>query len=78
MPSMASPCQSMAPVRMYVTGCIVEDHARALELVVTKGKPGESYNIGGRAERTNLSVVETICDILDRNVRGAVAGAIAT
>lgn len=43
----------------------VEDHARALELVVTKGKPGESYNIGGRAERTNLSVVETICDILD-------------
>ncbi|MEJ1121084.1 dTDP-glucose 4,6-dehydratase [Phyllobacterium sp. CCNWLW109] len=44
----------------------VEDHARALELVVTKGKPGESYNIGGRAEQTNLSVVETICDILDK------------
>jgi dTDP-glucose 4,6-dehydratase len=43
----------------------VEDHARALELVVTKGRPGESYNIGGRAERTNLSVVETICGILD-------------
>lgn len=44
----------------------VEDHARALELVVTKGKPGQSYNIGGRAEQTNLSVVETICDILDK------------
>lgn len=44
----------------------VEDHARALELVVTKGKAGESYNIGGRAEQTNLSVVETICDILDK------------
>ena len=43
----------------------VEDHARALELVVTKGRPGESYNIGGRAERTNLAVVETICDMLD-------------
>jgi dTDP-glucose 4,6-dehydratase len=43
----------------------VEDHARALELVVTKGDVGESYNIGGRAERTNLSVVEAICDILD-------------
>ena len=43
----------------------VEDHARALELVVTKGKVGESYNIGGSAERTNLSVVESICDILD-------------
>ena len=44
----------------------VEDHARALELVVRKGRPGESYNVGGKAERTNLSVVETICDLLDR------------
>lgn len=43
----------------------VEDHARALELVVTKGTVGESYNIGGRAERSNLSVVESICDTLD-------------
>ena len=44
----------------------VDDHARALELVMTRGRVGESYNIGGRAERTNLEVVETICDILDR------------
>lgn len=44
----------------------VEDHARALALVATKGKLGESYNIGGRAERTNLNVVETICSILDK------------
>ena len=44
----------------------VDDHARALELVMTRGRIGESYNIGGRAERTNLEVVETICDILDR------------
>jgi dTDP-glucose 4,6-dehydratase len=44
----------------------VDDHARALELVVTRGAVGESYNVGGRSERTNLSVVETICDILDR------------
>ncbi|MEP7453282.1 dTDP-glucose 4,6-dehydratase [Phyllobacterium sp. SB3] len=43
----------------------VEDHARALELVVKQGKPGESYNIGGRAERTNLQVVEAICNVLD-------------
>jgi dTDP-glucose 4,6-dehydratase len=60
------------PLPVYGAGAnirdwlFVEDHARALELVVTKGKPGESYNIGGRAERTNLSVVETICDILDK------------
>ncbi|MBB6465518.1 dTDP-glucose 4,6-dehydratase [Aminobacter lissarensis] len=43
----------------------VEDHARALEAVMTKGRIGESYNIGGRAERTNLEVVETICALLD-------------
>ena len=44
----------------------VGDHARALELVCTKGRPGRSYNIGGRNERSNLTVVETICDTLDR------------
>ena len=44
----------------------VEDHARALALVATTGRLGESYNIGGRAERTNLNVVETICAILDK------------
>ncbi|NTS30896.1 dTDP-glucose 4,6-dehydratase [Phyllobacterium sp. BT25] len=44
----------------------VEDHARALEAVVTKGAVGESYNIGGHNEKTNLNVVETICDILDQ------------
>lgn len=44
----------------------VEDHARALELVVTRGRRGENYNIGGRAQRSNLQVVESICDILDR------------
>lgn len=43
----------------------VADHARALHLVATRGKVGESYNIGGNAERTNLAVVETICDVLD-------------
>jgi dTDP-glucose 4,6-dehydratase len=44
----------------------VEDHARALELILTRGQPGEKYNVGGRNERTNLQVVEAICDILDR------------
>ena len=46
----------------------VDDHARALELVVTRGMVGESYNVGGREERTNLAVVETICDALDARV----------
>ncbi|ADG12529.1 dTDP-glucose 4,6-dehydratase [Caulobacter segnis] len=43
----------------------VEDHARALHLIATRGVPGESYNVGGRNERTNLQVVEAICDVLD-------------
>ena len=46
----------------------VDDHAKALELVLTKGQVGESYNVGGRNERTNLQVVETICDVLDARV----------
>jgi len=44
----------------------VEDHVRALALIAEKGAVGGSYNVGGRAERTNLCVVETICEILDR------------
>ncbi|MDP5039891.1 MAG: GDP-mannose 4,6-dehydratase, partial [Paraglaciecola sp.] len=43
----------------------VEDHARALYLVVKSGKVGETYNIGGHNEKRNLQVVETICDLLD-------------
>ncbi len=44
----------------------VEDHARALALVMTKGEPGQTYNIGGRNERSNLAVVEAIADALDQ------------
>jgi dTDP-glucose 4,6-dehydratase len=46
----------------------VEDHARALRVVLEKGRPGEKYNVGGRNERGNLQVVETICDLLDELV----------
>lgn len=43
----------------------VEDHARALYTVITQGKAGETYNIGGHNEQTNLKVVETICTLLE-------------
>ena len=43
----------------------VEDHAKALYLILTQGRIGEKYNVGGRNERTNLQVVERLCDILD-------------
>ncbi len=43
----------------------VEDHARALYKVVTEGKVGETYNIGGHNEKQNIEVVRTICALLD-------------
>ncbi|MDD2540689.1 MAG: dTDP-glucose 4,6-dehydratase [Desulfuromonadaceae bacterium] len=46
----------------------VEDHARALVEVVTKGQIGETYNIGGHNEQRNLTVVHTICDLLEELV----------
>jgi len=46
----------------------VDDHARALRLVLEQGKTGETYNIGGHNEKTNLDVVKTICSLLDELV----------
>jgi dTDP-glucose 4,6-dehydratase len=43
----------------------VEDHARALWLILTKGTVGESYNVGGNGERRNIEIVEAIADLLD-------------
>ncbi len=46
----------------------VEDHARALHLVVKKGEVGETYNIGGHNEKANIEVVKTICTLLEELV----------
>src|SRR5713226_6893296 len=43
----------------------VEDHAEALALVLQKGRPGETYNVGGDSERRNIDVVHAICGLLD-------------
>ena len=43
----------------------VKDHCEALSTVLAKGKPGETYNIGGNAKRDNLTIVKTLCAILD-------------
>ena len=43
----------------------VEDHCRALDLVVRSGVPGRTYNVGGHNERSNLEVVHAICDLVD-------------
>ncbi len=52
----------------------VEDHAKALVKVVTEGIVGETYNIGGHNEKTNLSVVEAICELLEELVLNKPAG----
>ena len=51
----------------------VDDHARALIDVVTRGVPGQTYNVGGHNERTNLQVVHTVCDILSELRPGRLA-----
>lgn len=62
---------AMKPLPVYGKGenvrdwLFVEDHARALATVAMRGEPGETYNIGSNSERTNLDVVEAICDLLD-------------
>ena len=43
----------------------VDDHARALDLIIERGMPGETYNVGGRNERRNIDVVRRICAVLD-------------
>ena len=43
----------------------VEDHAQAIEQVIASGQPGETYNVGGGAEKTNLWLVKQICRLLD-------------
>src|SRR5262245_52229655 len=47
----------------------VDDHAQALTLVLEQGRIGETYNIGGSAERRNIDVVGTICEVMDRLTR---------
>ena len=64
-------CLDGKPLPVYGKGAnvrdwlYVEDHVKALCLVNEKGRDGETYNVGGHNERTNLEVVKTVCSILD-------------
>ena len=64
-------CLDGKPLPVYGNGAnvrdwlYVDDHVKALCLVNEKGVPGETYNVGGHNERTNLEVVQTICSIMD-------------
>jgi len=56
----------------------VDDHAAALQLVLERGAPGDTYNVGGESERRNIDVVQTICAILDRLRPSGLAGGYAS
>ena len=47
----------------------VQDHCAAIQLAVTKGSPGEVYNIGGNSETTNIHIVRTLCDLVDESLK---------
>ncbi|TVV76118.1 dTDP-glucose 4,6-dehydratase [Sphingomonas solaris] len=71
-PLMIIKCLAGEPLPVYGAGAnvrdwlYVDDHVRALRAVFEGGRPGESYMVGGNSERTNLTVVNTICETLDR------------
>ena len=56
----------------------VDDHAQALTLVLERGRVGETYNIGGKAERRNIDVVSAICDAMDQLSHARTARRIAS
>jgi dTDP-glucose 4,6-dehydratase len=47
----------------------VEDHCAAIGLALTRGEPGEVYNVGGNSETTNIHIVRTLCDLLDERLK---------
>jgi dTDP-glucose 4,6-dehydratase len=65
-------CLRGEPIPVYGKGenirdwLYVKDHAEALYAVVTKGRVGETYNIGGNNERTNLELVQSLCQLMDK------------
>lgn len=70
-PLMATRCLTRSSLPLYGDGqhirdwLHVDDHVRALECVLRRGVLGQTYNVGARCERTNLSVVQEICDCVD-------------
>ena len=72
-PLMIANCLNDKPLPVYGKGenvrdwLYVEDHCRAIDMIIHEGRVGEVYNIGGHNERTNLQVVETIIDALGKS-----------
>lgn len=73
-PTIIRKAVSGEPIPIYGDGTNIRDwlyvldHCKGIALAVEKGRPGETYNIGGRNERKNLYIAHTICEILDRKL----------
>jgi dTDP-glucose 4,6-dehydratase len=73
-PLMVLNCIEKKPLPVYGRGnnvrdwIFVEDHCDGVRLALERGKPGETYLFGGRAERANLEIVQSICDVVDELV----------
>jgi dTDP-glucose 4,6-dehydratase len=71
-PLVINNCLNLKPIPVYGNGLQirdwlhVEDHCKAIKLVLKKGKIGQTYNIGGKNEKLNIDVINTICEILDK------------
>ncbi|MGB1110315.1 MAG: dTDP-glucose 4,6-dehydratase [Gammaproteobacteria bacterium] len=71
-PTVIRACQRRQAIPIYGDGSNrrdwlhVEDHCRALWSILTRGEPGESYNVGGGTELSNLEMARRICDLMDR------------
>ncbi|WP_096020892.1 dTDP-glucose 4,6-dehydratase [Campylobacter lanienae] len=71
-PKIISNCLTQKPLPIYGKGenirdwLYVLDHCKAIDLIYHTGKSGETYNVGGRNERNNITIAKTICAILDQ------------
>lgn len=70
-PTIIRNCLNLSPIPIYGKGenvrdwLYVKDHAKAIDIIYHKGTAGETYNVGGHNERTNMEITHTICAILD-------------
>jgi dTDP-glucose 4,6-dehydratase len=78
-PLIINNCLNKKPLPMYGDGLnirdwlYVEDHCRAIDMVINNGKLGEVYNVGGHNERTNIHIVKTIIKYLNENVDNSIS-----
>jgi dTDP-glucose 4,6-dehydratase len=81
-PLMINNCLNKKALPVYGDGMqvrdwlYVKDHCKAIDLVLTKGKPGEVYNVGGHNERPNVFIVKSIIDYVQKNVDSSVSEAL--